>query len=244
MNCREVRDVLGTYLDGGEDEGTEARVRTHLETCEECRAHLSQLQSLATQLRAVPERLEPVHHQLATAGTHAQGRLPGRRFIAVAAILAAWGLVATAALVVPSVTRVIPFGPASEKAQQRTERANSDLQAENARLKEQLTRARAFALSPELVTAVRRYVDRAFEPSSLLQREFLGRASNSGSGADARRVELRSALGFQRDRSALVRAHVAVYLAGRGTPRIVDLDVSLSQDSHGAWHVTHVERSR
>jgi anti-sigma factor RsiW len=46
LQCVELVDSLGDYLDGAVSEGQRRRVEEHLETCEGCRAALDQFQTV------------------------------------------------------------------------------------------------------------------------------------------------------------------------------------------------------
>lgn len=56
MRSMHVTDALSAYVDGALNEGERAHVERHLETCEDCRHHLSALRDLVTTVRSV----EPV----------------------------------------------------------------------------------------------------------------------------------------------------------------------------------------
>jgi len=56
MRSMHVTDALSAYVDGALNEGERAHVERHLETCEDCRRHLSALRDLVTTVRSV----EPV----------------------------------------------------------------------------------------------------------------------------------------------------------------------------------------
>lgn len=246
MNCEEVRNALGTYLEGGENEEASARIRAHLEACNECRERQRQLELLAAQLRAVPGRLDMVQQLAPALATAPAPRRFSKRLIAAVAVLASWALLVTAALMAPPIARLVPFLPANDvvRREDRANRANATLHAENARLRTQLMRSRAFALSPDVIGEVSRLIDRAGDSGIIANRDLLGQALSDSADRDVRRVELKSVLGFQSEQSAVVRVRVAVYFAGRGSAQIVDLDVSLSQNPQGVWQVTGLRKSR
>lgn len=52
MRTVHVTDALSAYVDGALNEGERAQVERHLETCEECRRHLTALRDLVTLVRS------------------------------------------------------------------------------------------------------------------------------------------------------------------------------------------------
>ncbi|MFO7956435.1 MAG: zf-HC2 domain-containing protein [Candidatus Brocadiia bacterium] len=54
MNCENVKERLGTLLDGELDAAEEAAVRAHVEACPRCAAELDELESLNQLLGALP----------------------------------------------------------------------------------------------------------------------------------------------------------------------------------------------
>jgi hypothetical protein len=60
MTCRQIWNRLPGYLDGGIRAGDRARVRTHLESCEACRAELERYHKLSVLLgRTLPAAAPP-----------------------------------------------------------------------------------------------------------------------------------------------------------------------------------------
>jgi anti-sigma factor RsiW len=59
MNCESVRDLLDDYVDGALPEEAAGEVRAHVAVCAECRQELERLESLLTQVRALPTSVDP-----------------------------------------------------------------------------------------------------------------------------------------------------------------------------------------
>ena len=58
-DCEEVRNLSSDYIDGELDQGTEDKVKSHLEWCPPCRAFIKTLRATVDLLRATPRRKAP-----------------------------------------------------------------------------------------------------------------------------------------------------------------------------------------
>jgi anti-sigma factor RsiW len=54
VNCREVEDLLGAYLDGELEPAVSASVRGHVDACAACRQRLANLESIGRMVRRAP----------------------------------------------------------------------------------------------------------------------------------------------------------------------------------------------
>jgi anti-sigma factor (TIGR02949 family) len=54
VNCREVEDLLGAYLDGELEPAVSASVREHVDACAACRQRLANLESIGRMVRRAP----------------------------------------------------------------------------------------------------------------------------------------------------------------------------------------------
>lgn len=60
MDCSPARRNLSAFLDNELDDGRRHQVQLHIETCVECRRHLSELEAVDGLVRAVPA-IDPEH---------------------------------------------------------------------------------------------------------------------------------------------------------------------------------------
>ena len=58
-NCTDIRRLFTSYLDGYCDRGQLKSIRYHLDNCDSCRGELERLQSIQSELHALPRRRIP-----------------------------------------------------------------------------------------------------------------------------------------------------------------------------------------
>ena len=104
MECREVDDLLGAYLDGELEPAVSTSVRDHVEGCTTCRQRLANLESIGRMVRRAPYYQAPA--ELRAQVMHARARSAPRQWLAWAA----------AAVVVASLTGSIVFVRSSTRA--------------------------------------------------------------------------------------------------------------------------------
>jgi anti-sigma factor RsiW len=105
VECREVEDLLGAYLDGELDPAVSTSVRDHAGTCATCRERLANLESIGRMVRRAPYYQAP--DALRTRVMHARTRSTAT------SRLLGW---AAAAVVVVSLTGSFLFVRASSRA--------------------------------------------------------------------------------------------------------------------------------
>ena len=98
MECREVEDLLGAYLDGELEPPVSASVRDHADTCATCRQRLANLESIGRMVRRAPYYQAPAG--LRARVIHARAR---------SAATPHWLAWAAAAVMVASLTGSILF---------------------------------------------------------------------------------------------------------------------------------------
>ena len=104
MECREVDDLLGAYLDGELEPAVSTSVRDHVEGCTTCRQRLANLESIGRMVRRAPYYQAPA--ELRAQVMHARARSAPRHWLGWAA----------AAVVVASLTGSIVFVRSSTRA--------------------------------------------------------------------------------------------------------------------------------
>ena len=105
MECREVDDLLGAYLDGELEPAVSTSVRDHADTCTTCRQRLANLESIGLMVRRAP-------YYQAPAGLRARV-IHGRARSAATPHWLAW---AAAAVVVASLAGSIVFVRSARRA--------------------------------------------------------------------------------------------------------------------------------
>ena len=105
MECREVEDLLGAYLDGELEAAVSTSVRDHADTCASCRQRLANLETIGRMVRRAPYYQAP--DALRARLTYARTRT---------AATPRWVAWAAAAVLVASVTGSIVFVRSSTRA--------------------------------------------------------------------------------------------------------------------------------
>lgn len=57
LNCRQFTEVVTDYLESSRDEDVRRACLEHLSTCPQCRLYLSQIQTVISLLRRLPEEI-------------------------------------------------------------------------------------------------------------------------------------------------------------------------------------------
>ncbi|MDQ3549078.1 MAG: zf-HC2 domain-containing protein, partial [Chloroflexota bacterium] len=60
-DCRECRELISAFIDGGASREENERLRQHLASCAECRATLDAYRAIGGSIRAIPAVYAPQH---------------------------------------------------------------------------------------------------------------------------------------------------------------------------------------
>src|SRR5262245_60212722 len=90
VECREVEDLLGAYLDGELEAAVSTSVRDHADTCVPCRQRLANLESIGRMVRLAPYYQAPdgLRARLTHARTRTTARPPWLGWAAAAVLVA------------------------------------------------------------------------------------------------------------------------------------------------------------
>jgi anti-sigma factor (TIGR02949 family) len=107
VECREVDDLLGAYLDGELEPAVSTSVRDHVEGCTTCRQRLANLESIGRMVRRAPYYQAPA--ELRAQVMHARARSAPRHWLGWAAAAVVVASLAGSIVFVRSSTR--PHAP-------------------------------------------------------------------------------------------------------------------------------------
>ncbi|MFU8890151.1 MAG: zf-HC2 domain-containing protein [Anaerosomatales bacterium] len=118
MNCRDIDELLESYIRGELDDTTASGVADHLETCARCRVAYEDTRVLVGELIDLGDAFQPARAWSAPAlARHAarERRTAQHRWVAVAATFAALSLVSATLLAVPALARQVKILPVARE---------------------------------------------------------------------------------------------------------------------------------
>ncbi|MBE0417090.1 MAG: zf-HC2 domain-containing protein [Coriobacteriia bacterium] len=114
MNCREIDELLESYIRDELDDTTASVVADHLEGCARCQAAYEDTRMLVGELIDLGEAFQPTEAWRAPAiAQHVARKRPvaGRGWVAVAAAFAVLSIVSATLLTIPALARQVPVLP-------------------------------------------------------------------------------------------------------------------------------------
>jgi hypothetical protein len=118
MNCRDIDDLLESYIRGELDDITASAVADHLETCARCQAAYEDTRMLVGELIDLGDAFQPTEAWRAPAIAQfvaRERRIAQRRWAAAAATFAALSLVSATLLAVPALARQVTVLPVARE---------------------------------------------------------------------------------------------------------------------------------
>jgi hypothetical protein len=237
MDCPEVRDSLEAYAAGELDVASAGRVRQHLDSCVDCSLYRESLVELMADLRhagravrylqpfSLPELALPRHRSRSA-----------RLVWALAAVSAAWAVVATVLVVAPSVSERLSAFPTGKALHD----ARAAARADNARLQRLAT---ANALLGQKLTAARLGVPLAAVQTA---ERYLATHGSAAVGVQTQTklkwtlvgaVASHEPLTGTPPKSVTITAATSFSPSGGGSPTRVELRVRLDRTTNSAWTV-------